>query len=107
MVEAVLADIVESPLSGLRFREIETSDCAALIPRNEIQTARSLQLAAARTGASSARTKQHPADPQHSLIEQARQFGEVARREAPRADSGPGQLHFELRVKCGDRRYPS
>jgi hypothetical protein len=91
-------------LLGLRFRKIETYDRAAVAPRDQIQPARSVQVSGLRTGASAARSKQHPANPQHSLVEQTRQFGEVTCSEAPRSDGRPGQPHFELSVKGGDRR---
>ena len=106
MAKALLANILVARLPGLRFRVIETCDRAA-VARDEIQPACSIHIAGTRTGASAACSEQYPAYPQHSLVEQTRQFGEVTCSEAPRSDGRPGQPHVKLSVKGGDWRYSS
>ncbi len=107
MVEAVQADVVKPGRSNLRLREIETRDRAALTPRDEIEPARSLEIAALRTSASATRPTQYPGDPQHSLVEQTSQICEVTGSEASRPDGRPCQPYFESWVKRGDRGYSS
>jgi hypothetical protein len=89
MAEAALSNIVEARRFRRRFREIETCDCAALTPRDEIEPAPSLQIGCSRTGATATRSVQDSADPQHRLVEQTCQFGEVTCTEAPDPTAGP------------------
>ena len=69
MVETALADVEKAWRLSLRLREIETRDRAALTPRNEIEPARSLEIAAPRTSGWATRPTQYPGDPQHGLVE--------------------------------------
>jgi hypothetical protein len=87
MMEAAVSDVVKARRSNLRLREIETRDRAALTPRDEIEAARSLEIAAPRTSASTKCPKQYPGDPQHGLVEQTSQVCEVTCSEASRPDS--------------------
>ena len=103
MVEAALADVIKARCSSSRIREIETRDRAALTPRDEIEPARSLEIADPRTSAWATRPTQYLGDPPHGLVEQARQVREVTCREASRSDRRSCQPYFESWVKRGDQ----
>jgi hypothetical protein len=107
MVEAALSDVVKARRSSLRLREIETRDCAALTPRDEIEPARGFEIAAPRTSAAAKCPTQYSGDPQHSLVEQTSQVCEVTCSEASRPDGRPFQPYFESWVKRGDLGYSS
>lgn len=107
MVEALLADVDEACHFGLRFRDVETCDCAAVSPRHEIKSASSVQLARSRPRASAPCPGKYPTDPHYGLVEQARQFGEIARRESSRPDGWPAQPYFKLWMQRADQRHSS